>query len=31
MSWASDLQRQWPRLLSATDGVSHDPRIDGLF
>ncbi|HEY4428974.1 MAG TPA: NAD(P)/FAD-dependent oxidoreductase [Solirubrobacteraceae bacterium] len=30
MSWASDLQRQWARLLSSIDGVSHDPRVDGL-
>ena len=30
MSWASDVQRQWARLLSSTDGVSRDPRVDGL-
>ena len=31
MSWAGDLQRQWARLLSSTDGVSVDPRVDGLL
>jgi geranylgeranyl reductase family protein len=30
MNWVGDIQRQWARTLSATDGVSRDPRADGL-
>jgi flavin-dependent dehydrogenase len=31
MNWVGDIQRQWARLLSSTDGVSRDPRADGLI
>jgi hypothetical protein len=31
MGWARDVQRQWARVLSSTDGVAHDPRVDGLL
>jgi hypothetical protein len=31
MNWVGDIQRQWARMLSATDGVSRDPRADGLI
>lgn len=30
MNWVGDIQRQWARLLSSTDGLSRDPRADGL-
>jgi len=31
LRWTRDMQRQWSRLLEATDGVSRDPRADGLL
>jgi geranylgeranyl reductase family protein len=31
MNWVGDIQRQSARMLSATDGVSRDPRVDGLL
>jgi geranylgeranyl reductase family protein len=31
MSWLGDMQRQWGRLLEATEGISRDPRAEGLI
>jgi geranylgeranyl reductase family protein len=30
MNWVGDIQRQWARVLNSTDGISRDPRVDGL-
>ena len=31
LGWMGDMQRQWTRLLRAAQGVSRDPRVEGLI